>query len=532
MKMDKIFRSYTRKNIFVASYFSLLWMVVIYVHIKLLPYAFDDAYIHFRIAENFIISGAPYFNIGENVLATSSFVWTLLLSVIFRIFQENIVVVSVLNSFLLVAGAYIWCKILSLLRNDNSISPYEIIFTLIYIGILGYSSVGLMETPLAFIILGLGIVFLLRGKLRTGFFFLALAVFVRLELIVFFLIYLFYHAVSNYRQIKKIIVGSILGIVPIAGLEYFYFGTLIPHTATAKTIVYQLGFHEVSVELLKSLYKGKAYLVVLVAITLMCVYHLYQITKKNCINTNVITAYLIGSAGVLIVFAYLIQKVFLHPWYAPIYITPILLFAYYLPSKQLLLLNFITIVLSLVPISNFYNLLYSGVIDVKNYKYIASEARVNQYKFIGNSLYEIAPNAVLLSSEIGGLGWGFKGEVIDAVGLVSPEALKYHPMLVPEQRSNPGIGAIPKGFVEEKLPDFIVSLEIFIEELKKSKIIENYHLLKLPVYTETDRRIVKRDMLWGGRYIFVYVRDKVHYDHLVKTLGKFPNVMTISNASL
>ena len=35
--------------------------IVIFIHIRLYKFAFDDAFIHFRIARNFLNSGAPYF---------------------------------------------------------------------------------------------------------------------------------------------------------------------------------------------------------------------------------------------------------------------------------------------------------------------------------------------------------------------------------------------------------------------------------------------------------------------------------------
>src|SRR5262245_7914348 len=54
----------------------LVWvavtLVLVLVHLNLIPYAHDDAYIHMRIAAHMAVNGEPYFNLGEPVKATSS----------------------------------------------------------------------------------------------------------------------------------------------------------------------------------------------------------------------------------------------------------------------------------------------------------------------------------------------------------------------------------------------------------------------------------------------------------------------------
>jgi hypothetical protein len=78
---------------------------------------------------------------------------------------------------------------------------------------------------------------------------------------------------------------------------------------------------------------------------------------------------------------------------------------------------------------------------------------------------QVAPrlpaNAVVLMPEIGELGFFLdRVTVLDACGLVSPEAVPYLP--VPErQRPSPAIGAIPPDLVRDYRPDLIITLEIF-----------------------------------------------------------------------
>jgi hypothetical protein len=63
--------------------------------------------------------------------------------------------------------------------------------------------------------------------------------------------------------------------------------------------------------------------------------------------------------------------------------------------------------------------------------------------------------------EIGELGFILdQVKVLDAAGLVSPEAIPYLP-IPPEQRAGPGIGAIPIGLVHDYHPDMLIFFDIF-----------------------------------------------------------------------
>ncbi len=96
------------------------------------------------------------------------------------------------------------------------------------------------------------------------------------------------------------------------------------------------------------------------------------------------------------------------------------------------------------------------------------DIRTIEYLAVGHSIYQECPTARLMSSEIGGLGEGFEGEILDAVGLATPAAIKYHPMRVPDERSSGDLGEIPTGFVSEMRPDVIVSYDVFAESLLKN----------------------------------------------------------------
>jgi len=122
-------------------------------------------------------------------------------------------------------------------------------------------------------------------------------------------------------------------------------------------------------------------------------------------------------------------------------------------------------------------------------------------------LFSIYPDAKLLTSEIGGLGYSFKGEIIDGMGLITPRALDYHPMSVPQQRQSGALGAIPAQMVENENPELIVSYPGFVQEFDSSVYREEYFKIILPAFPKIWQEQTGIDNIWGNYEIFVYIRD-------------------------
>jgi hypothetical protein len=90
-------------------------------------------------------------------------------------------------------------------------------------------------------------------------------------------------------------------------------------------------------------------------------------------------------------------------------------------------------------------------------------ARVYQYAAIARWLNARArPTERVCLSEIGALGYYYHGRVLDGLGLVSPEALRYQPTAL---RSSPLRGAVPPALVHDLRPEYVVSMDIFAEQL-------------------------------------------------------------------
>ncbi len=85
--------------------------------------------------------------------------------------------------------------------------------------------------------------------------------------------------------------------------------------------------------------------------------------------------------------------------------------------------------------------------------------RERAYEGIGRQLArELPPGAVVAAPEIGALGYASGLRILDTVGLVSPEALRYYPLPAEQLVSNNGV---PARLVEERQPDAVVALDEF-----------------------------------------------------------------------
>lgn len=169
------------------------------------------------------------------------------------------------------------------------------------------------------------------------------------------------------------------------------------------------------------------------------------------------------------------------PWYAPLYILPAALSVIWLVGVAPRIVTAAAAILLLAPTVLLAERIVVGAYDntrVPNPLYPA--ARVQQLLAVSSALESVCPDCVLLAPEIGAPGYAFDGHIVDAVGLVSPAALGYHPMQVPDERANRLLGSIPVGLVEETDPDFVVSLSGFATSLLSSKAAKGYQTLTCP----------------------------------------------------
>lgn len=514
-------------------------------------YPADDAYIHMRIARNFVTHGVPYFNIDQPVAGSSSVFWLLLLSGLFAIFGPSVhavLIVSTLGMF----GVYITCTVV-LVRRYNLI-PALILSFLLTACIIIEIAASLMETPFAILFLLLSIIYIERKAYFLVGLYTALAITTRYEFIVWLaLMLIFSQKISKGEQperdiplprqsllqgIKSMPVFRLMGgsFIPLSVMSVFnlyFFGSLIPNTIKAKLTVYTLNINETLFT--GGLLPNITIFLIFLSFNILIVWSLLirsnltphqELTKypqplnqhiplqtKETPNLQIIG--FIAAFGLIIIGIHAIQKTFIFPWYTPIYFFPLLL-AYIVVIKESprktpihLIAIILTLYLSFNPARTaFYKA--EGLILNRPLPNIVG-LHVQQYLNIGKDLAQTYPQATIMAAEIGGIGWTFPGKIIDAIGLVSPESLAYHPLRIPQDRASGMIGAIPPQVVQDLRPDIIVSMEIFSAAVRRDMAngsITAYVLLRnYPVISEQDSSFIGSSTLWDSRWTQAFVRS-------------------------
>jgi acetamidase/formamidase len=148
-----------------------------------------------------------------------------------------------------------------------------------------------------------------------------------------------------------------------------------------------------------------------------------------------------------------------------------------------------------------------GVVNPASYPYFESGARARGLLDVGaRILSQYGSGVRVLAPEIGALGFSFPGKVLDAAGLVTPAALRYHPLQVPGQRSAGFIGAAPASFIAETKPDVVVGLSIFFEEFLRSTADQEYRRSTVSPLVPSDRILHPDGRVFGTSQLFVFTR--------------------------
>jgi hypothetical protein len=266
---------------------------------------------------------------------------------------------------------------------------------------------------------------------------------------------------------------------------------------------------------------------------------LYPYEKKQ--NSIISIGLLSFIGGGLLAALYIFQKTLVFEWYMPLYSIPIV-FGVYFYTAKITTLNFnkrfnetkkrgykyrlipiilLAVIISINPLASLIQNTYVALYDMSKSPAAATGMRVQRYLEVGRVLYNLYPNARLLTSEIGGLGYSFHGEIIDGIGLITPRALMYHPMKVPEQRENGATGAIPAAMVENEIPELIVSYPVFIKEFDSSVDMNKYYKITVPPFSKTWQTQTGIDSVYGNYELYIYVREDIVRPQDVKKIIEY-----------
>lgn len=514
-------------------FYVLIGTILLFISMKLSSFANDDAFIHFRIARNFVLHGVPYFNPGENVYSTSSFVWTIILSIIFVLTGNLPGSISIFNPLIVVLGAFVWLKLLDKITGRKISEFLKIIFVIVYIGSLLPSSVGLMETPLAILLLGVAVYYLMDDK-KPGWIIAGTLVFIRLELIVFVFIFLLLFWYSSKKDILKNTIILLLPLLFFSSIIKYFYNSLIPNTVIAKQLIYNTTPNAVVHKVIYSLFPNLDfvipyrhpfyfildYQIIFLLMILVLVITLIGIPWVKFVkDTNKLWGLVFLLGGIIIALSYIYAKTVITQWYIPLFTIPIIfgLFSLSVPKQPLTLSA--ALVLTILPIAISVNYFMAAFVNINYLPDAEIKGRVVRYEEVGKILNEMFPGKKLLTSEIGSLGYYYEGTIIDGAGLISPSALKYHPMKIPEQRSDALIGAIPPQFVAESDPDIIVTYPVFVEEFDKDYAKSDYFKIIVPDMSVSLRKELNNDRIWASDELYIYIRLDLYTPSTVSYLS-------------
>lgn len=395
-----------------------------------------------------------------------------------------------------------------------------------------------METPTALFIVGIALIALLN-KRRISLTLFGFAIFFRMELIILLLLILAYVILKNLFSWFDITIFISAGLIPFVIFDLYYFNTIVPHAILAKSTVYSLSHLDTLITLLGITKRSPMlpnyypklslmYLIYIVYIQII-IFGIYILNilkhRKSGLKFNFEIPVIITLWGFITIIGYIVSRSKIFNWYIPLYVIPIFFGGAYaiintVPQKIYRLLIIIAFPLLLLQLISLGEVFISTTYNPAYFINFSEGARVKQYINIGKELFKLHPNANLMTSEIGGLGYGFKGKIIDAGGLASNRALKYHPLNITEKQSSGGLGAIPPDFVIDIEPDIIVSYDIFIEALLQNDVINHYEVNSYPLFLNEDREksIIRIPM---GRYIRNLWNIQSLYVFIHQDLGKY-----------
>ncbi|MDP5216507.1 hypothetical protein Q5Y75_04700 [Ruegeria sp. 2205SS24-7] len=416
----------------------------------------DDAYIHARIVEALVQTGQPTFNLGDTFKASSSTGYIFLLAAMGTVF-DTIFAMRLVEAAVIVSVFVLGAQLVRQLEAHQAFAAFALLSGVPFVLLAAY---GGMETPI-FVALMLGTALALRqDRFGLAVFLVAVAVWFRIETLLLLLLLL----VWVLRQGQRIaVLWNAWPILVLFAIEFVLYGSILPHAAGAKSLAYGHSY-EASAKLALRFGTGKLWAGILLFGLLIA--RLVGVLKSRDFNgyADVFFAF---SGGVLC--AWMIGRSNLFTWYYPLVFIPFAIGLATMPSAGRVFRGVALLVLATYLVLGGRTLLNGlGVTDT------TANFRVAKYLDIGRTLYTACPDCSLVTSEIGGLGYGFRGRVYDGFGLADPEALQFHPMSVPKQRASAFIGAIPPEYIKFRNPDFVVSMPVFTAAARESGVLGGY----------------------------------------------------------
>lgn len=270
----------------------------------------DDAYIHMRIAKHMALYGQPYFNLDQQVASSSSPLWLLLLSTLFMLGGANPLLLPPLSIVITLALFAVLSMVFSRYAHPAGATAGAALAMIL--GPLATAALQ-METPLALLLWALSLLLLDRKRFPAAGVCAALAACTRYEMGLWLI--LAGLAVPGLHERIRFGFGAAPVMAALAGFNLYYFGSLLPNTIRAKSIIYELQFSE-SVAGTGFLF-GPWLFVGLLAIGFGLAIGLIRDHTRRFTGVGLLF-------GILLLALYTGRNTFLFPWYIPLFYLPIM----------------------------------------------------------------------------------------------------------------------------------------------------------------------------------------------------------------
>ena len=457
------------------------------LHWRLREMAFDDTYIHLRIARNLLRTGNAWFNPGERVMATSSPVWTLLLAGL-RV-PEHPAMLPLVEALLLWISAVLAFRVVrKSLPAELPWPHFPVVATVASAATITFllpSSIGQMETPLAIALLLAAWMAALREESFAGRWMalplLALAAATRLEFVPVLFLAACAALFGQRRRALAGVVPAMLIAAAAAAWTFLQFGVLLPNSVRAKQVTYSFTLRQAAHQFYASRLRDEVFLALLGCLLAIAIGDALRPAGRD--GMEAAEAGKAGRAGagraqrfgllamltaLLLVANYLLHHAVIFDWYRPLVLVPLALGVAVtgacaggpLPVRRVAgLMSALALLFAMLePLRQAWKFAGAAIAPTAARESRVDggdSARVRGYLEMGETLRRLCPGSRLLTPEIGALGWAFDGYVYDSFGIASPEALRYQPLPPPYPR-----GGTPAGYVMAVLPDVMVGYRV------------------------------------------------------------------------
>ncbi len=479
----------------------------------------DDAYITFRYARNLAQGQGFVYNPGERVLGTTTPLYTLLLVPGVSLFgSEGLpLYATLLNAVFGGLSAFFVFFIARKLGGRLAVAAAaSLLFALSPVNVM-YSIAG-METALFTCLLLSAVSLLIARRVALAALQISLAVLTRPDGLI--LAALFWIAVAGMKQwrSKRVLLPLKVFVIPLLIWLVFsglYFGSFLPQSIAAKRLAYssdstvfQLAFEflrqgSLALTAIAALPGNWQWLIPGLPLILFVVGAIGLIRKDSA-------GLLVGAFPLLYALSISAGAPFLFQWYAapaiPFWLLGCALGLQFLLEKAVPEIERTTnrrIPAWIAPVLAGLLLLTAVVYQFTRYGrpsfYLEpqwpADNRETFYREAAIQLRDVIPaESTVALAEIGTFGWFHPAKVLDAVGLVSPEALKCYPL---DRHYYHWNSAIPSLLIQHEKPDYVVAFRGFI----RKSLVESEH------FKHAYRRIREFPyQLWESPGPWVYQR--------------------------